>query len=1021
MAADDRVKFDVACALAVMSPAKKLTFTFPETLKVDGQISKILDDCVDQKSFERSFCRIRADFSEEAIYFLEMGNDQLTLFRGGEIRVGGSGVTRQLFDRRLKRHYALKVPRVSVLAYIAPEFTKLDMAHLSDRIEAEYRAFENEREISRLLSHENIARHFFGDSKEIPDLGRGLRPQFPFSISEWIDGARRLHEFLQAEKPTVRKIISLVGDTFSALGHIHSQKVIHWDLKCDNILVSSSGVVKVIDFGNAKVVGLQRDEDLTATTTDGKYPQVPVFKALRTEQDESRRFRISLQHSSWNHVFIDLWMLAQEWNRCLVFSESFLQGKSDLTDEERQVTVAAVRAQTSPRATEAYDCLRIIFDRILFPFSHEYVQSFLGPGNCFVDRELYFRNAAEIREEISRIQPSFGAAQDVPELLVSLDEIVRLPVTGNSVFTERVSALVDTKVIQPTTLHNQLAQVGKVFPGATHTRFEHLLGTLTTAAYYVRSLYLNDMNAFWRVSAGANDVRAVLLASVLHDAGHLAFGHFIEEMDDLMHGLKHTDYTLHLLKRCLADVLRQSGEKADETQPNGVGLFAVSSDEISELIDVLRSWGDDTAVRKESPKEQQVAELIRRTVSIFEATPVAVKMPAYLSRKGTSEALNNVLKSIIDGPIDADKLDYLRRDSLHCGVFFSNGIDLERFFESIRVCVSTTGDDKGGSAAIGVSEKGVAPVETLITARYHLYSIVYWHRTVRCITAMLQRLIAEVRLSLDDHEWRKFITSLVEKFRQLDDKQALEWLGVELRARNLWDKSLLRDEAQGRAQLHDLLEALLGERRKYFRVAFELSYVGPVDPSSTSGRSSREELHEDICGTVHPQDERVSLSDPAALAFGKRNRERLDRFRRDLEKLFQERVNEYLREQLHLQTEFRLETTLLDVPEPGKDQIRGVLVDRRNKRSRHSSAFQASPAVSTSSEFVDLASVSPIAATLADVFKRWARKVRIFMTRDDLKQLQDLGLELGDVASFWEQVLYTQFHIDPAQPSIRYL
>jgi hypothetical protein len=109
-----------------------------------------------------------------------------------------------------------------------------------------------------------------------------------------------------------------------------------------------------------------------------------------------------------------------------------------------------------------------------------------------------------------------------------------------------VAAIVDSKIIEPTSLHYQLAQVRQVFPGATHTRFEHLLGTLTTAAYFVRSLYLNDMNAFWRVSVDAVDIRAVLLAAILHDSGHLAFGHFIEEMDDLMVGLKHADYIIFL-------------------------------------------------------------------------------------------------------------------------------------------------------------------------------------------------------------------------------------------------------------------------------------------------------------------------------------------------------------------------------------------------------------------------------------------------------------------------------------------
>jgi len=554
MPADERTKFDVACALAVLTPGPNLPFHLPETLKVDGHAKDILDACIDVGSSERSFCRLRNNIPSQ--YHVPMGSDQLTLFDGGEIRIGGSGVTIQLYDRTLRKHYALKVPRASVLAYVAPEFIVLDKERLIERISAEYKAFENERHISQRLSHENIARHFFGSSKIIPEVGGpGVTANLPFSISEWIDGAQTLHEFLKNEHTlTLREIVSLISETFSALAHIHEQHVIHWDLKGDNVLISGTGVAKIIDFGNAKLLDVLREEDLQATTTKGKYPEVFALQALQTGEDESRRFRIKLPDLSWNNPFIDLWMLAQEWNRCLLFSERFLCGESDLRDEDRGRILSLIRLQESPRSAEAHECLRIVFDRILFPFAPQFVERFVDPDHKFRTDDLYFHTATEVLAELARIHPSFGAAQEVPELLVSLGDIVRLPATGNSVFTDRVAALAETKTIQPTTLHNQLAQVRQVFPGATHTRFEHLLGTLTTAAHYLRALYLNDMNAFWRVSADALDVRAVLLASILHDAGHLAFGHFIEEMDDLMQGLKHSDYTLVLLKACLAAV-----------------------------------------------------------------------------------------------------------------------------------------------------------------------------------------------------------------------------------------------------------------------------------------------------------------------------------------------------------------------------------------------------------------------------------------------------------------------------------
>jgi hypothetical protein len=522
-----RLQFDIACALAILSPGEEYPIEFPKILRLDDVAKKILTDYVDADSFGRSKCRIKNHIPQTTNYHVPVGSDKLTLFPGGEIRAGGSGVTIQLHDARLNRHFALKVPRVSVLAYMAPAFSTLDEKNLQSRITNEHRAFENERLISRRLSHENVARHFYGSKKHISQLIPGAVLLFPFSISEWIEGALPLHEYLIEKKPSLKQIISLVSQTFSALSHLHLQQVLHWDLKSDNILVSKYETAKIIDFGNSKLLDGLSEEDLVATTTKGKYPDISVFEAKLTEHDESRRFRIEFSHLSWNHPFIDLWMLAQEWNRCLVFSERFVQGSADLNKSQRDELLEAVNGKSTARLEEARDCMRIVFDRILYPLSQRDVTAITNEDSSFNHRALYFDSARAVMEEISRIQPPFGAGQEIPELLVSLDEIVRLPVTGNSVFTRRVAAIVDSKIIEPTSLHYQLAQVRQVFPGATHTRFEHLLGTLTTAAYFVRSLYLNDMNAFWRVSVDAVDIRAVLLAAILHDSGHLAFGHLL--------------------------------------------------------------------------------------------------------------------------------------------------------------------------------------------------------------------------------------------------------------------------------------------------------------------------------------------------------------------------------------------------------------------------------------------------------------------------------------------------------------
>lgn len=1011
-----RLQFDVAYALAVLGSSDRLQLPFPEKLELTENAKKILSDCVDPNSYEASSCRIRNELPDG--YNLGMGDHTLKLFECGQIHAGGSGVTVELHDPALKRHYALKVPRASLLAYVSGGVNRLTDEKLFEHLRTELRAFENEKTISRRLSHQNVARYVFGDRKRIPDLIEPIAAEFPYSISEWIDGARPLHKYLIEEAPSVKELIGLISNTFSALSHIHAQEVLHWDIKSHNILISIDNIVKIIDFGNAKLLDVPTDDDLVATTSKGKYPSVPTFREIATPNSESRRFSILLPDRSWNHAAIDLWMLAQEWNRCLDISNAFAEGDPDLDEQQKASLRTAILERQSYRPLDAFECLRIIIERILCTFNERHVAKCIRSDRSFDPTQLYYNSAIEVSNEISRILPVFGAAQEVPELLVSLDEIIRLPVTGNSVFTDRVAAVVETKVVQPTKLHYQLGQVREVFPGATHTRFEHLLGTVTTTAFFIRSLYLNEINSFWRVSAEADDATAVILAAILHDTGHLAFGHFIEEMDDLLGPWTHDRYVIALLAACRRKATMGAAPPPLATDRNERDTgFELPSEEVEELIMVLERYFCDDRLNR-SEKLGHVVQLLDRVTAIFEAEwPDAGITAAYLSRNGTRRALDCILRSIVDGPIDADKLDYLRRDSFHSGVFFADGIDLERFFESLRVCVGTTEREVSSSPAVGVSEKGIAPIETIITARYHLYSVVYWHRTVRCITAMLQRVISEIRLVLSDTAWDEFLSALLVKFRKLNDQQALEWLQSDLEERGILNNPIGRSgrSARDQVKLADLIDALLGDRKKYFRMAFELRYIGPIDPDDTiRGKTATESVHDQICAAIHP-DRGDAPTDPSAWSvYGRTVREELKQFRLDLEHRFLEKVNQ------HVSEDFVLDTILLDVPEPGKDQIHPLQVDQRSKRSVTRVLRPRDDQTSDTKDYVDVVLVSPIAASLADVFSRWARKVRIYMTRRDLENLGKYGLEFGDVAAIWQHVLYELYNVSADQPTLRF-
>jgi HD superfamily phosphohydrolase len=845
-----------------------------------------------------------------------------------------------------------------------------------------------------------------------------------------VDGAKRLHEYLHERHPSIDAIIELVIQTFSAVNHMRLQRVLHWDIKSANVLVNNYGIAKLIDFGSAKLLDRIGSSDVKAITTKGKYPPIPNVILPSDDQKETWRFMIELPHSSWHDEYIDLWMLAREWNSLLRLSSTFNFGEPDLSDEDTSELRSAIAEDGSPRAAEKLDCLRIVFERILSPFAERRIHNIVSPDGGFVKSSLYYQAADDVIKELERILPPFGAGTKVPELLTSLDDIVRLPVTGNGVFTERISAIVNSKVGRVTSLHYQLAQTWRVFPGAAHTRWEHMLGTVATAVQFVRSLYLNDGNAFWRISATSFDLRAVLLAAILHDVGHVAFGHFVEEMDELVAGLKHEDYVKRLLALAI-DLARSNVKFGPTAWPEGA--FDIRYDEIVDFVERLQDWCD--------PDDKEgAADLLEHVLAILDRSTASIPPDGYLTKAGTKLALYGAMNSIVDGPIDADKLDYLTRDSWHAGVFAAAGIDIERFFESLRVCVSTEIESGSDIAAvIGVSEKGVAAVETVITARYHLYSTVYWHRTVRLTTAMLQRLLSEVRLRLPDSQWLPFFAELLGQFRRQADRQALLWLRFALG--QLWPKTsgappapaadselpgLLgvaiapaseMELAPGRVRVtfSDLLDALIDEREGYFGMAYELAYAGSTH--GAQGQNTLEKLHDKICNAVHASptaggtallDHKGHVSRPD---FGMSCCKSVEALRANIEKAFSEYISAVSGER------FDVDTILLDVPEPGKDQIEGLLVDRRGKRSRRSERYSKVLGI-PAYVFERIEFVSPIAEDLAHAFEKWARKVRIFMSPADLDWLYRHGFESGDLAQIWENVLIAYFKVDRIRPTV---
>jgi len=92
------------------------------------------------------------------------------------------------------------------------------------------------------------------------------------------------------------------------------------------------------------------------------------------------------------------------------------------------------------------------------------------------------------------------------------------------------------------------------------------------------------------------------------------------------------------------------------------------------------------------------------------------------------------LQGLISGTLDLDKIDYLCRDSRMCGVPYGT-VDVDRLLGSVIMLPA----GPAGTRTLGVQEKGVSALESLLFAKYQMYRNVYWHHAVRSATCMFKR------------------------------------------------------------------------------------------------------------------------------------------------------------------------------------------------------------------------------------------------------------------------------------------
>lgn len=239
--------------------------------------------------------------------------------------------------------------------------------------------------------------------------------------------------------------------------------------------------------------------------------------------------------------------------------------------------------------------------------------------------------------------------------------VIRDAIHGDMEFSQAEMRIIESSPFRRMRYIKQLAFAEYVYPCASHNRYQHSLGV----AQCITDMYTaicKNCPSFYR----EGDLELLRAMALIHDLGHPPFSHASEELSTIEHEERLTDILESIKKEIII--------------PNNYGI---------------ESW--------------------RLVNEVYQGIGMTYMSDRHLI----------ALHSLMDGFIDADKLDYLERDALNCGVKYGN-FDRQDLISNLTMV-----NDK-----IAILPEGINALESFILARYYMFSKVYMHPEERIMRLM---------------------------------------------------------------------------------------------------------------------------------------------------------------------------------------------------------------------------------------------------------------------------------------------
>ncbi|MCK6895831.1 HD domain-containing protein [Enterobacter bugandensis] len=341
------------------------------------------------------------------------------------------------------------------------------------------------------------------------------------------------------------------------------------------------------------------------------------------------------------------------------------------------------------------------------------------------------------------------------------------PIHGVIRITKLEKKIIDHPLFQRLRDIRQNTFLYKVFPSAMHSRFEHSVGVMHLSYEILKNIDLNAL-IYNRKNVDADlylDIKKIpisliqelRIAALLHDVGHGPLAHQFDS------------FALEINKfreKCEAEGTQKYDKIISLADSNEKRLSheQVSCIFIKEIIDELKSKAEDESESDDAYKENI------RMISADSIIKIVEKKYEFKNEMEGPDIYPLLGSIISSSPIDADRMDYLLRDSYFSGVKYG-------IYDYGRLLMSFIPVKVENSIYLAYKESGMDSILEFANARSGLYSQVYFHKTNRALSAMLNKAcsgqVSANVISLDSED--RVIKLMKDFYINNPDKKFLEY------------------------------------------------------------------------------------------------------------------------------------------------------------------------------------------------------------------------------------------------------